>query len=63
MGDGRSMFRALVIGMALSHVDDFLFAGREGDPAWRAARQDIMDSFRWTEREKGSFTQCGVNII
>ncbi|CAK0788366.1 unnamed protein product [Prorocentrum cordatum] len=51
-----------IIGMALSHVDDFLFAGRDGDDVWAHAKKSIMDAFRWTEWEYGKFTQCGVDI-
>eukprot|EP00959_Pyramimonas_sp_CCMP1952_P472605 9500312-Pyramimonas_sp.AAC.1 len=51
-----------IVAIALSHVDDFLFAGREADKIWLEARRQVMGAFRWTEWEYDTFTQCGVDI-
>ena len=50
------------IGYACGHVDDFLFAGREGDPRWQSIEDSIKNRFRWGEWEKDDFIQCGVRI-
>ena len=50
------------IGWICSHVDDFMFAGQLSDPRWQEIRRKIQEKFRWGDWEKGSFSQCGVNI-
>ncbi|CAK0808853.1 unnamed protein product, partial [Prorocentrum cordatum] len=35
-----------IVAIALSHVDDFLFAGREADKIWQQARRQVMEAFR-----------------
>jgi hypothetical protein len=47
-------------GWVTSHVDDFLFGGRENDPRWELAKGKIKDRFKFGEWERGIFTQCGV---
>ncbi|CAK0872026.1 unnamed protein product [Prorocentrum cordatum] len=51
-----------IVAIVLSHVDDFLFAGRGADEIWQQARRQVMEAFRWTEWEYDTFTQCGVDI-
>ena len=51
-----------IISAISAHVDDFLFAGREGCPIWEMLRKKIQDQFQWQEWEKDHFTQCGVVV-
>ena len=50
------------IGWVTSHVDDFLFGGREHDQRWQLIKEKIKDRFKFGEWERGKFTQCGVTI-
>lgn len=46
--DGR------VIGLAVAHVDDFLFTGDEEEPLYRNALAYLHEKFTWTPWEEGS---------
>ena len=49
-------------GIVSGHVDDFLFAGREGDASWEAVLHAIKAKFKWGDWEDKRFTQCGVVV-
>ena len=51
-----------VRGAISGHVDDFLFAGGEGDSEWQAIIKRIQEKFRWSDWEESVFTQCGVLV-
>ena len=36
-----------IVGVAGSHVDDFLLGGKESDPRWIQAREQIEGRFKW----------------
>eukprot|EP00974_Lingulodinium_polyedra_P056130 5397260-Lingulodinium_polyedra.AAC.1 len=52
-----------VVAIICAHVDDFLFAGDETSPAWKACRERIKKEFKWGEWESGEFSQCGVDVM
>ena len=54
----NGVLRSIVSG----HVDDFLFAGQNGDKLWESKLQAIRDKFKWGDWESGKFTQCGVIV-
>ena len=41
-----------IVAIAGSHVDDFLLGGKEGDPRWIKAREQIENRFQWKVRIK-----------
>ena len=49
-------------GIIAGHVDDFLIAGDELDPEWRAALEKFRQAFRWSPWEETPFNHCGVVI-
>ena len=49
-------------GMISSHVDDFIFGGRDDDAGWQEILQKIQAKFRWGDWERNDFVQCGVRI-
>ena len=49
-------------GIISGHVDDFLFAGKQGDRLWESKLQAIQGRFKWGDWEADRFTQCGVVI-
>ena len=51
-----------IVGVAGSHVDDFLLGGKESDPRWVRAREQIEGRFKWKTWETEEFMQTGVRI-
>ena len=51
-----------IIGVAGSHVDDFLYGGRSEDARWVEAKRRLEERFQWKEWEHGVFYQTGVKI-
>ena len=48
-----------IVAIAGSHVDDFLLGGKEADPRWIEAREQIEKRFQWKVWETGKFMQTG----
>ncbi|CAK0867406.1 unnamed protein product [Prorocentrum cordatum] len=51
-----------IVAVAGSHVDDFLLGGREFDPRWVRAREQIQGRLKWKTWETEEFMQTGVRI-
>ncbi|CAK0890632.1 unnamed protein product [Prorocentrum cordatum] len=50
------------VAVAGSHVDDVLLGGRESDPRWARAGEQIRGRFTWKTWETEEFMQTGVRI-
>ena len=50
------------LGFIAAHVDDFLIAGDNNSPQWRASLEKFRQSFRWSPWEDTPFVHCGVTI-
>ena len=61
-GQVEDLSDSRVIAAAAGHVDDFLFAGVEGNPHWQAAKKRLQDRYDWKAWEEHQFHQCGVRI-
>ena len=49
-------------GIVLFHVDDFLLAGNNNCPFWKAMRERLLNTWKWSPWESGNFTICGIEI-
>ena len=50
-----------LVGLCGLYVDDFLLAGREDDPRWQAAKQQLKSLYTWGSWKLRDFTFCGVH--
>ena len=51
-----------VVSAIHGHVDDFLFAGKEGCPQHAELMRKVKAKYRWGEWQSGSFIQCGIQV-
>ena len=49
-----------VVALAAWHVDDFEFAGRQGDTRWDNLKVKLKEAIKWTEWETDEYVQLGV---
>ena len=59
----RSGDEPVVIGLAVAHVDDFLFAGASEHPMFQKAMNEIFQAYKWSDWEVDSYMHCGVQVI
>ena len=59
----RLMDDGELIGLAVAHVDDFLFAGCDQSAVWQKAIQSIYDTYKWSPWESDSYMHCGVKVV
>lgn len=52
-----------LVGLAVAHVDEFLFGGDQTSVVWQRALQGIYDSYQWSPWEIDSYFHCGIQII
>ena len=52
-----------VVGLAVAHVDDFLFAGDQTSAEWQTALQGIYNAYQWSPWEVDSYYHCGVQVL
>ena len=52
-----------LVGLAVAHVDDFLFAGNDSSQLWQGAIQSIYDAYKWSPWESDSYMHCGVKVV
>lgn len=53
----------ITVGLAASHVDDFLFCGDDQNGKWQRALSQIYHNFLWSPWEMDQFYHCGVRAI
>jgi hypothetical protein len=51
-----------LVGLLMSHVDDFVFAGNPHEEAWASFLQQSKKLYYWVFWETNNITQCGVQI-
>ena len=51
-----------LVGLAMSHVDDFVFAGNPHEEAWTTFLGQAKSLYNWGSWETDNITQCGVHI-
>ena len=52
----------ITIGLAASHVDDFLFSGDDQNGKWQRALSQVYHRFLWSPWEMDQFYHCGVRV-
>ena len=52
-----------LIGVAVAHVDDFLFGGDSSHPKYQEALSKIYEAYQWSPWECDTYTHCGVQVI
>ena len=52
-----------LIGLAVAHVDDFLFGGEASNERWQAAIDYVYRAYRWSPWECDTYSHCGVQVI
>lgn len=55
--------KPVVCGMATAHVDDFLFAGDDGNALWRKAVSTLYEAYQWSNWQCDDYTHCGVHVV
>ena len=54
--------KSRLVGLAVAHVDDFLFAGDTTSDVWNQALEGIYRAFEWSPWEIDNFSHCGVQV-
>ena len=52
-----------LLGLAVAHVDDFLFGGCSNDPRWQRAVDFLYQAYKWSPWEIDAFSHCGVQVL
>ena len=52
-----------VVGLAVAHMDDFLFGGDGSSMTWNSALEGLYKAYDWSPWEADTYMHCGVQVI